>query len=230
MHELSAFVTLTYDNKHLPPGGTLVLRDLQLFMKRLRKVRPAGLRFFACGEYGETFLRPHYHVLLLNACFPDIVFYKKSQTGFDLFRSAEASSLWTAGNVDIGHCTPESIAYVAKYVVKKVVGAKSVSHYGAREREFVVMSRRPGIGSTWLEKFMEEAYAHDSAIISGKAVPLPRYYDDKFDAVDGDRLAELRIRRQATAEQHWPDNTRARRMVRERFEELKAKRFARDPT
>lgn len=227
MHQASAFVTLTYEDCHLPPGSSLALRDLQLFMKRLRKVRPAGLRFFACGEYGDTYLRPHYHVLLLNECFPDMVFYKRTRTGYNLYRSRELERLWPYGFADIGEVTAESVAYVAKYVLKKFVGRQS--DYGSREPEFRVMSRNPGLGLPWFEKYYTEAYAHDSAIVDAREVKLPRYYDDKFEAIDGDRLDELKSLRQRSAEEHWPDNTRDRLFVRERFENLKAKRFARDP-
>ena len=66
MYERNSFVTLTYDDESLPLGGTLVFRDFQLFMKRLRKQYGAGIRFYACGEYGEKFGRPHYHVCLFN--------------------------------------------------------------------------------------------------------------------------------------------------------------------
>src|SRR3954449_8205389 len=62
MHPRSSFVTLTYDDKNIPPAGSLSKRDFQLFMKRLRKSQSNPLRFFACGEYGETTHRPHYHV------------------------------------------------------------------------------------------------------------------------------------------------------------------------
>ena len=57
------FVTLTYDDAHLPAKNSLVPDDLQKFMKRLRKHFPNNkIRFFACGEYGDTSWRPHYHL------------------------------------------------------------------------------------------------------------------------------------------------------------------------
>ena len=71
LYSLSSFLTLTYDDDHLPPNGTLVKRDFQLFMKRLRWEMGDGIRFFACGEYGDGNLRPHYHALLFNVDFPD---------------------------------------------------------------------------------------------------------------------------------------------------------------
>ena len=42
IHELAGykdavFLTLTYADEHLPPNGSLVVADLQKFIKRLRK-------------------------------------------------------------------------------------------------------------------------------------------------------------------------------------------------
>ena len=72
----NVFVTLTYDDDHLPWHGSLVPEHLQLFVKRLRKalsgvqVAPGSvhrpIRFFGCGEYGSTSKRAHYHLLLFN--------------------------------------------------------------------------------------------------------------------------------------------------------------------
>src|SRR4051812_44934530 len=45
LHSHSSFITLTYDDKNLPLGGTLIKRDFQLFMKRLRKCQSNPLRF-----------------------------------------------------------------------------------------------------------------------------------------------------------------------------------------
>lgn len=224
LHFASSFLTLTYDQQHLPVGGTLVKRDLQLFMKRLRKVRPRGLRFFACGEYGETFGRPHYHVLLLNTDFPDQRFYKHSPAGHALYRSEELSSLWTAGNADVGAVTFGSCCYVARYCTKLSKAAVS----SGRVPEFQVMSRRPGLGFEWFERFHPEAYRADSAIMDEHEVPLPRYYDLKFECVDSERLEVLKRARRRRALLHAVDNSVDRLRVRERFQELKLARFSRE--
>ena len=80
MHESSLwpnnlFITLTYDNQHLPKHNTLIKKDFQDFMKRLRKKKRSTtknpIRFFHCGEYGEKFGRPHYHAILFNTQFRD---------------------------------------------------------------------------------------------------------------------------------------------------------------
>ena len=68
---LDYFLTLTYNNKHYPTFG-LYKRDIQLFIKRLRRniERKLGktvhLRYICCGEYGKNTKRGHYHLNLFN--------------------------------------------------------------------------------------------------------------------------------------------------------------------
>lgn len=139
MWNASSFLTLTYDNKHLPNGATLVLSDLQNFMKRYRNHAGDGVRFFACGEYGEKSLRPHYHILLLNRDIDDRRFYKMSGEN-RLYTSVVLDEIWSKGNVIVGDVTFESAAYVARYCMKKITGDKAAAHYGGRLPEFITMS------------------------------------------------------------------------------------------
>lgn len=227
MYSASAFVTLTYADKHLPTPASLSLRSLQLFMKRFRKVRPVGIRFFACGEYGDAFKRPHYHILFFNTDFPDQRFWKNSEAGEMLFKSAELRELWPFGENVIGSLTCRSAAYVCGYVLKKV-GKPSVDVVGF-EPEFRVMSRRPGIGFAWYERFKDEAYRHDSVVLNYSEVGIPRYYDTKFDLVNHDLLLELKRKRKFESMfLHSEDNTKERLYVREQVEVLKQARFSRD--
>lgn len=69
--EHNYFVTLTYDDYHIPPNGSLVKRDYQLFLKKLRKIFP-GFRYLLSGEYGTQTLRPHYHLILFNLPLDDL--------------------------------------------------------------------------------------------------------------------------------------------------------------
>lgn len=227
MYRESAFVTLTYADANLPGWGSLVKRDLQLFMKRLRKERPPGLRFFACGEYGEQTLRPHYHVLLLNSDFGDRRFRKTSPAGGSLYVSAELEKLWTVGNSWIGDVTPASAAYVAGYCVKKIHGREVDD---AREPEFRVMSRRPGIGSTWLECHGRESYGHDNVVMNYKLTMIPRFYDSKWKDVDAVTLERVKKQRVLQRLLRKEDNTHKRLLVREQVELAKLKLFAREPS
>lgn len=227
MHGESAFVTLTYNDDSLPANYSLSVRTLQLFMKKLRKTRPPGLRFFGCGEYGETTLRPHYHVLLLNTDFPDRKHARSARGGEKLYSSMELSGLWTEGDSFIGDVTDKSCAYVAGYVNKKMVSEDDIL---GREPEFRVMSRRPGIGMSWFGRFYAEAYRHDSVIVNGAEAPLPRYYDTKYDEIDSEDFARVQKKRRLasmTPEARF-EKTRDRRLTREFVQLRKQAMFKRD--
>lgn len=216
MHLDSSFLTLTYDDDHLPEHGSLRKRDLQLFMKRFRKYdRASGIRFYACGEYGGDSGRPHYHVLVFNRDFVDKKFVKNSGSGEKLFQSATLSELWPDGTHWIGAVTPESCAYVARYVLKKVGQERTPD---GCEKEFTVMSRRPGIGATWFDKYHTGVYQWDSVVFGEHERKAPRYYDDKFAAIDPTRLEYLKKRRRHLAALNRVDSTKARLRVREVFQ------------
>lgn len=216
MHQESAFVTLTYAEKHLPENMSLRVRDLQLFMKRLRDKREQSLRFYACGEYGETTRRPHYHVLLLNTCFSDQKFYKQSMCGkYPLYVSAELRSLWPVGDHYIGAVTFESAAYCARYVTKKILGDGAAAHYQGRTPEFCCMSRNPGIGATWVAKYGNEAFRSDSVISNGHEAGVPRYYQNILQKNDP-KLYEKNKRKRLRRAARDPDkNNVDRRIVKE---------------
>lgn len=61
-YKTSLFVTLTYDDEHLPSDNGLHISDLQKYFKRLRRdldYSNRKIKYFACGEYGDQFGRPH---------------------------------------------------------------------------------------------------------------------------------------------------------------------------
>lgn len=235
MHEASVhpenrFLTLTYDEEHLPLGGSLEKDALAGFMKRLRSwwtrswkeasdVVPP-IRYFGCGEYGGRAGRPHYHALLFGFGFPDERPWARRK-GHQARRSAVAEGLWPVGNVEIGDVTPAAAAYVAGYQLKKLFGREDPSTYVNLETgetverypEFHRMSRRPGIGQWWLEQFAGEVFQSDEVLLSGRLVKPPRFYMQKLEAIDAEYAAELKRRRAAAIrpeEQEW-----ARLKVRE---------------
>ncbi|WNK12881.1 MAG: replication initiator protein [Microvirus sp.] len=226
LHEDSCFATLTYDEEHLPPGGTLVPRHFQLFMKRLRKARNSKLRFFHCGEYGETSARPHYHALLFGVSFPDK--RECSRGDFPLYSSKELDKLWGHGTCTIGALTSESAAYCARYVMKKVTGELAPDHYRYVDPstgeiyelhpEYATMSRRPGLGAAWLHRYMEDVYHGDfCALKNGSQTPVPVYYDKLLARTDPDRLERIKKLRYARAisPKQRANSTPARLAVRE---------------
>lgn len=180
--ENNSFLTLTYDDEHLPPEGHLCAQDLQLFLKRLRAdmvYHPglyswnarSGFRFFACGEYGERNGRPHFHVLLFNLGFTGVY-----SVGKALVASNAVADVWGFGEHRIGAVTPRSACYVAQYNVKKQGGAPCDEDGVYRPAPFLRMSNRPGIGAGWLDRFKFDLQSGVCVSGDGSTGPVPRYY------------------------------------------------------
>lgn len=207
MHDENSFITLTYSPEHLPPNGTLSLRDVQTFIKRLRKyLEPKKIRFFLCGEYGEDFGRPHYHAIIFGHAFPDRLPVSRlssasNDPNIKRFTSARLTELWGLGKTELGNVAFDSAAYVANYATKKITGPKAAEHYKGRKPEFLIMSRRKGIGHTWFEKFGSDVYPADEVIIRGKETRPPRYYDQIGLYKCLASTAAILARREALAEQ-----------------------------
>src|SRR5688572_7925162 len=142
MHEASlypqnAFVTLTYDDAHIPPGGRLDYPEFQRFIKRLRKdFAPSRVRFYMCGEYGSLYHRPHYHACLFGIDFEDRLYAATLPSGAKSYTSDRLSRLWPLGFSSVGDVSFESAAYVARYCVQKVTGPGSKAYYGDMPPEF----------------------------------------------------------------------------------------------
>lgn len=166
IHLNSYFVTLTYDNNNVPISKngymTLKKRDVQLFMKRLRKISKCKTtKYYLCGEYGSDSWRPHYHAIM-----------------FDV-RPSDIEKAWGLGYVDIGYdCKAEAIAYTTKYICKD----KRVPAHAKDDRlpEFAVMSKN--LGKNYLTPQVITWHRENKASYvvkeGGYTAPLPRYYRD----------------------------------------------------
>ena len=204
----NCFVTLTYANA----GSTLVKRDFVLFIKRLRKKFGIGIRYFHCGEYGEKFLRPHHHACIFNFDFPDKKLWSVKH-GNRLYTSESLDELWGYGYCIIGDVTFDSAAYVARYILKKVTGNMAESHYDGRVPEYTSMSRRPGIASSWFNKYKNDVLSIDGVIVDGNKCKPPRYYDKLYD-IDN-KLAMQMIKARRRSQINLVNNTYERLRVRE---------------
>lgn len=229
MHEENCFLTLTYDPEHLPENNTLVKAHFQKFMKRFRKyIYPKKIRFFHCGEYGSKTQRPHYHAIIFGYDFPDKEVYRKTELGHTLWTSKTLDSIWTLGHAWIGTVTFESAAYVARYVIEKInVSEKSPARIRAmwegkyvnkvtgeiRQQEYTTMSRRPGIGKDWYDKFMYDIYPKDYAIMRGVKVRPPKYYDGLYELTDPDDFRRLKNSRLKNVRKIDPNEGSPRRLA-----------------
>lgn len=169
-HERNLFITLTYSPESYPESGCISKRELQLFIKRLRK-KCGQFRYLCCGEYGRKTRRAHYHGILF---------------GFNGSVS-DLESCWGKGFVSVGTVTPASCAYICKYITKRYDAEwrTELSDHGL-EPEFLLMSRRPGIGFDFVEKIVNGLNSRNIKSvpnvlrIGGRIMVLGRYLKTKI--------------------------------------------------
>lgn len=256
MHEAamvdeSCFVTLTYDDAHLPEHGSLVKDDFVNFMKRFRlslnprvKWRGKGwqcgpqpplkrVRFYHVGEYGEARFRPHYHCLIFGHMFGELEVVG-SKSGFPLYRSAPLEKLWTFGMSTVGSVSFASACYLSQYVIKRadLVGVKTrYSVDGVHEiaPEYSTMSRGGrsgrGLGYSWFKQYGEEVERLDSVVIEGSEVLPPRYYDNLVRERDEAAFELLKLRRKRKRERVvMDDELMARELIARKRLEMATRR------
>lgn len=219
-HDECHFLTLTYDDAHLPnndivdmqtgeikqsPVHTLVPRDLQLFMKRLRKNSGQELRFFACGEYGSSTHRPHYHLIVFGLHLDDLTVLKSNFRGELYYRSPLIEKCWTYGYSMVCDVSWDTCAYVARYVVKKIKGASAELYTDFNiVPPFVRMSLKPGIGRLYYDDHKDNIYKYDKIVMStdkgGRTFRPPRYYDKLYDLEYPSDMDVIKQQRAAVAE------------------------------
>lgn len=187
----NCFLTLTYDNEHLPKNRSLVKKDLQNFWKRLRKTQKEPIRYLACGEYGPKTLRPHYHAAVFNYIPTDLKTHSMNVEGDLLYTSKKLEKIWGNGYVIIGQLTYKSAAYVARYVLKKAYGATNEwnTKHG-RQPEFTLSSRRGGLGiNAFNNKGIWEQIKRNNGILiklEGKVIKkkIPQFLKNKWKELD----------------------------------------------
>lgn len=194
---IGSFITLTYAPEKRPPGGKLVKSDLQKFIKRVRKKFPdINMSYFACGEYGAqkedgSFGHPHFHIIIFGLDFKDKYPFGGNKHGNIYYRSPQLEKLWKLGMSTIGEVNFATIAYTARYVMKKVNGSLKEDHYQTVNKEtgeivimpeeFVTMSLKPALGKRWFQEFKSDVFPSDEVIIEGNKYKVPRYYNELYE-------------------------------------------------
>lgn len=225
LYEKNCFITLTYSPENLSPDGSLKKRDFVLFMKRLRKKYGEQIRFFHCGEYGENFNRPHHHACIFNHDFED-KYHWNTLNSIPVYRSEQLEKLWPFGFCTIGTVTWDSAAYVARYCTKKITGEKAEAHYQGKEPEYVTMSRNPGIGKAWYDKYKSDLFTHDMQVIrDGLIVKPAKYYDKQFDIDEKFKMDCFKYRRQKNV--NVAENEIDRLLVKEKITHLRMNKLPR---
>lgn len=177
----SSFVTLTYDDAHLPffetPTGLepgLCKKDLQNFFKRFREIlrkfgyKDNSYKLVACGELGDKFNRPHYHFVAIGL----------NETLVDY----ASSRAWKFGLIDVGVLFAGGLNYVCKYMTKAPRGKLADELYTSRGLEKPFLNHSIGLGDSWLFKNLPELIDNNWQYYDdGILHPLPSYVRRKLD-------------------------------------------------
>lgn len=246
LYENNCFVTLTYSDENLPLNGSLDYEAPVLFMKKLRKKFGPNIRSYGCAEYGEKLKRPHYHLCIFNHDFHDKKPFNQKHWGNNdnrLYNSNALESLWDLGHSSVGAFTFETAAYVARYVTKKITGPDAGDHYRSTNaytgeiterlpERAICVSRRPGLGAGWIEKFGPYLQHHDFGVVNGKKMRSTNYYDKLFHLANPDEFEEIKRKRKikgmlSAEKSETFDGKRGRLYVMEEVHEATAKALTR---
>lgn len=249
MHDYSCFVTLTFNDDYLArfnPLGTLIHRDFQLFMKRLRTFLSTKksrefcdfgilrrVRFYHCGEYGAKHNRPHHHALLFGVSFKDLSYLRTTESGERLYRSPTLETLWDSGYSSVGTVTFKSAAYVARYIMKKQTSVsdgidkyfrgidEETGEFILAKPEYNTMSRRPGIAKSWFDLYKDDVYPSDKVVMRNMQMRPPRYYDNLYKEVSPFEFEDIQFTRYENSRLYVGENTPERLLDRRKVAEAR---------
>lgn len=194
------------------------------------------LRYYYCGEYGEKYKRPHYHACLFGIDFADKKLLKHTDQEYRLYESELLKTLWPHGQHIITELTWQNAAYTARYSLAKVNGQLQEQyqtyktknntvikkHYEqidyntgeiiTLQQEYNDMSRKPGIGHNWLQKWEQDVYHTDTSYvrIRGNKTQPPRYYDKLHKRNNPEHYEHIQKERAKATRNHWLNNTQER--------------------
>lgn len=221
-HKENCFITMTYDDEHLPSRG-VEKKHVQDFFKRLRyhlnnddnykkRLRlyhgrdpsfdfEVNIRYFGCSEYGGQTLRPHYHFMIFGFIPDDLVLYSQGGSGCKVYLSEMLSEIWSHGNVLVGEsCNFETAAYIARYVVKNFEQKELLdgNFFKVFHKTFVLSSRNPAIGYRYFEENLRQLKRLDKVTIrEGLIVNPSKYYDRKLKEVDEKSFMRIKEKRKS---------------------------------
>lgn len=230
----SIFLTFTYSDDNVPctltdgsdkvvhgidqankfglSGLTLFKKDTQDFWKRLRYNIEYNyndsmkIRYYCAGEYGSRTHRPHYHACVFGVP-DDLVPVGKNKFGDTLYDSPLIRESWGLGHITIGKLDYKTAAYTARYTLKKAQGEDhSFNDKLGIAREFVTMSRKPGLGVNYYLEHKDQIYENDEIILPASSkdkpniVKPPRYFDILYTADSPKDMAKIKQNRGIAAE------------------------------
>lgn len=193
------FVTLTYDNSHLPYGDFNAIgnkNDHRHFMKWLkyyddperlakrdhisinefnRATNDKGkISYYGCLEYGDENKRPHMHYILFNVRDTDSIgsaWAEQIKIKPKVYKPG-----FSYGRIQIDDCNVNTIDYVLKYMVKE-----RGDYDDSMEKERSWMSK--GLGNITTPEFVRYINEERGNVVvsqRGTKVALPRYFRKKY--------------------------------------------------
>lgn len=193
--ECNWFITLTYDDVHLPIAekielpknkknpngkiyendgtwtGTLYEQHMITFLNTLRKDFERrgyeGIKYFYCGEYGEKTHRPHYHIILLHCPLEIKEFYNcHVDTNYKAhWKSHQLEKWWKYGILDIAELEWSCAAYVARYCAKKISFDTDKTEYYENGKMPEFIRMSKGIGFDYFKENLHKIYDTDEIIM-----------------------------------------------------------------
>lgn len=188
----ASFLTLTYDNEHLPDDQGLHKKDFQDFMKRLRYYQPQKFRYYAVGEYGERekkyhfpglpdgkFLhgRPHYHAIVFGLDSSS----ESRENVYNAWKKCSKELIINPAYNSLGTVSKDSIMYVTDYIQKKQFGGNQVTAYGLNDPPFSLCSKGLGFSAFSTQINTDEILESGFLYYNRMKFPIPRYFRDKME-------------------------------------------------
>lgn len=179
-----AFITLTYDDEHLPENGSCCVADVQKFIKRIRRYYDYhggnnDLVYFGCTEYGGEKGRCHAHLLLMGLDYNDLLPQKSKLASHNTKNCL--SPFWKKGllnyGTDVSLQDSRLIRYVTKYIDK--LDSENLYRYCeimGIEKPKVIKSL--GLGADYIKQKSGEC--GDLPSLNGMKVNLPPYWKKKL--------------------------------------------------
>lgn len=208
-HDKKSFLTLTYDDEHVPytTTGKYNLRpdDIRLFWNRLRNYYPPkSIHYYAVGEYGHEGDRqwnPHYHAALYGVACDGQVIRLPDPRRCWCDTCALVRKVWGKGNITLDELNDTTSNYTAGYIEKKMTSDDDYRLEG-RHPEFSRSSK--GLGASAVP-LIADAIKTEFGHLALKYDDVPMQLKRGKSAIPLDRYMRTKIRKALNMEKINPD-------------------------
>lgn len=163
------FLTMTYDNAHLPSNRSECVKFCQRFIKKLRK-KGLSVRYFLATENGSRGGRLHQHMVVWIKEIAHLNPYLKWELLYET---------WGAGRLEAQEIrSPGAFFYTAKYIVKNITEKKPGSVWSRREGQYIdagrlyTWSNKPALGTDGIDRWK---YLTEKMYVEG--IPPPGWFN-----------------------------------------------------